>query len=270
MAELPGRKAQPNLQAPKEGTGSKGASSDAVVVDAPTSSEVLQTHEQLNQEEQLVLQSKFEEMRQKRELELQKGKPKKIEQVNVGDLKFAIDEKKAGLPERIKKLPKDHPVRVLYEKGFNQKNQQHGKGTGIAYKKGLNRKAVKELSFLLAGIVLIVALVWGVYKLQQQYQADSEETKQLILTKIKEKNYTPEHPKLAKEFQALYWSKWLSDLKKLLDFIDGLGTNYEVFDGNPEPGSYTEYIKRHNKPFNQAEALEWYAREIRKPSWVQK
>ncbi len=265
MAELLGRVAQSNLQ-PPAGEGGK-AGQPVVVVNAPTAEEVVAVHEQLNAEEQLVLQGKLDEMRVKREQELKKGKPKKVEQVNVGELKFVVEEKKAGLPERIKKLPKDHPVRILYEKGFKQKAQEERKRLRTK-RRMMDPKALKELIVIVSILVLIVVLVGGVYKGNQSYQSDMDQTRQAILLKIKEKNYRPDHPTLKKEFTELFHSQWLPDLKKLLSFIDGLSINYAVFDGNPEPGSYTEYIKRHRKPFNQADAMEWYAREIRKPSWV--
>lgn len=233
----------------------------------PSVQQVQAMHEELMLQEQLVLQSKLEDVRQKREQELSKGKPKKIEKINVEDLKFAREERKSGLPERIRKLPKDHPVRILYEKGFNQRQERKNKYT-LYSQSGLDMQNIRELLKILIVMVLIVAAVGGIFYESQKYQANTNETRQQILNAIKEKSYSPDHPKVAQKFNELFRSNWLPDLLKLLDFINGLGVNLEAFDGNPEPGSYTEYIKRHNKPFDQAEAMEWYAREMRKPSWL--
>ncbi|MEO5330738.1 MAG: hypothetical protein H7839_01835 [Magnetococcus sp. YQC-5] len=252
---------------PRQNT-SSGQHLNAGTSAAPPSVEQVQAmHEELMLQEQLVLQSKLEEVRQKREQELTKGKPKKIEKINVEDLKFAREERKVGLPERIRKLPKDHPVRVLYEKGFNQRQERKHKYT-LYRQTGIDLQDIREILRILIVMILIVAAVGGIFYESQKYQANTNETRQQILNTIKEKSYSPEHPKIAKKFNELYWSNWLPDLLKLLDFINGLGVNLEAFDGNPEPGSYTEYIKRHNKPFDQAEAMEWYAREMRKPSWM--
>ncbi|MBF0294337.1 MAG: hypothetical protein HQL96_04040 [Magnetococcales bacterium] len=266
MAELPGKQAHPGLQDPKGRSGGKEAQPELTL----EADQITQLHSQLLEEEQLVMQTKLEQQRLKREQELQKGKPKKIEKIDVASLKFAKEERRGGLPDRIRKLPKDHPLRVLFEKGLKQQSKtmrSSGQGRAQSWTRE-DTDNLKDTLKVLSILILLVGLIAGLYYGSQQYQSTTGETRQKILAAIKEKNYRPDHPKVDKEFKALYWSNWLPDLQKLLDFINGLGMNYEVFDGNPEPGSYTDYIKRHNKPFNQADALEWYAREIRKPSWV--
>lgn len=269
MAELPGRRTQSNVQIPAgEKHPTPKGSQPEVGVEVPTHDQLQALHEELIQQDQLAVQTKLEEVRQKREQELQKGKPKKIEKINIEDLKFAKEERRGGLPERIRKLPKDHPVRVLYERGFKQKSERFKRRNIHGNDSLVLKEALIEISKIVLWLLLILGVAGGIYRGTQKYKTDTEDTRQKILLIIKEKNYSPDHPKVSKAFKELYWSNWLPDLKKLLAFINSLNVNFEVFDGNPEPGSYTEYIKRHNKPFNQSEAMEWYAREIRKPAWV--
>ncbi|MBF0272367.1 MAG: hypothetical protein HQL98_09925 [Magnetococcales bacterium] len=273
MADLPGRRAQLEKQAQQAqkaqaSAAERNAPGTAPGEAAPPSPDQVDAMlDQIRHEEDIVLAGKLEVVRKKREQELQRGKPKTIEKINIEDLKFTREEKKAGLPDRIRKLPKDHPVRVLYEKGYKQK------GPGIPTRPAFHEDTGLDLKQTLGSILkplgavlLIVGMIAGVYYGSQRYQAGKEETRNQILMVLKDKNYHPDHPKLEKEFKALYWSNWLPDLQRLLNFVEGLGINYEAFDGNPEPGSYVDYIQRHNKPFNQAEAMEWYAREMRKPS----
>ncbi|MBF0191378.1 MAG: hypothetical protein HQL99_09635 [Magnetococcales bacterium] len=272
MADLPGRRAQLEKQAQQAqkaqaNAAEKNAPGAPGEAAPPSQAQVDAMLNDIRHEEDIVLAGKLEVVRKKREQELQRGKPKTIEKINIEDLKFAREEKKSGLPERIRKLPKDHPVRVLYEKGYKQK------GPGIPTRptfhedNGLDLKqAIRAIITPLAVLLVVAGIIGGFYYGSQRYQSGKDEARNQILMIIKEKNYHPDHPKLQKEFKALYWSNWLPDLNKLLSFVEGLGINYEAFDGNPEPGSYMDYIQRHNKPFNQTEAMEWYAREMRKPS----
>ncbi|MBF0429083.1 MAG: hypothetical protein HQL94_09195 [Magnetococcales bacterium] len=254
MAELPKKIKKPKTQ----------ASTDTAFVE-PSVEEVELLQEQLIKDEEIILAGRLEELKKIKEIEQLSGKPKKIEKVNIDDLKFTTEERKVGLPDHIKKLPKDHAVRVLYEKGF--------KVAPKPVKRFRSRRetfAIKEVLIDLVkyfGLTILIFLVLGggFYGVQQ-YQDGVADLRLKILNSIKEQKFSPTHPRVAKEFNKLYWSNWQPDLKKLLDYVDGLGVNYEAFDGNPEPGSYVDYIKRHNKPFNKADALEWYAREMRKPT----
>ncbi|MBF0342153.1 MAG: hypothetical protein HQL95_14505 [Magnetococcales bacterium] len=273
MVDLPGKRAQLEKQAQKakasaeEKSPSPGATAPGEVA-PPTPGQVNALHESLRGEEEIVLAGKLEQLRKKREQELQRGKPKTIEKVDITQLKFAREERKSGLPERIRKLPKDHPVRQLYEKGFKQKGIQVSRGAHETYEEeGLDIKETARTVLKPVGILLlVVGLLVGLYQGAQRYHAGTEDTRHEILALLKEKNYRPDHPKLEKDFKALYSSNWLPDLQRLLNIVQGLSFNYDSLDVNPEPGSYMDYIKRHNKPFNQTDAMEWYAREIRKPS----
>ncbi|MBF0627145.1 MAG: hypothetical protein HQL91_02890 [Magnetococcales bacterium] len=268
MVDLPGRRAQLEKQAQQANAAAENKKTAAVPeVAPPTPGQVESLHDQLRHEEDIVLAGRLEEVRKKREQELQRGKPKTTEKVDIATLKFAREEKKSGLPERIRKLPKDHPVRVMYEKGYKQKGISVRRDSHVYVEDSLSfgdmlRQIGKPLGYLL----LVGAIIAGFYYGSQRYESGAVETRNEILITIKAKNYRPDHPLLAKEFNTLYWSNWLPDLQRLLSHVRNLGVNYDAYDSNPEPGSYLEYIKRYNRPFNQAEAMEWYAKEIRKPS----
>ncbi|MBF0429082.1 MAG: hypothetical protein HQL94_09190 [Magnetococcales bacterium] len=232
----------------------------------PSAGQVEALQEQLIKEEEIILAGKLEELQKKKEIQQQRSKSQKVEKIDINELKFVTEERRIGLPDRIKKLPKDHPVRVLYEKGFKVAPQPRAKRSrfradGVAFKEAL-KDISKPLGFILLAFLVLGGGFYGV----QQYQDGAADIRLKILNSIKEQKFSPNHPKVEKEFKQLYWSNWLPDLKKLLNHIEGLGVNYEVFDANPEPGSYVDYIKRHNKPFNKADAMEWYAREMRKPT----
>ncbi|MBF0212345.1 MAG: hypothetical protein HQM00_02135 [Magnetococcales bacterium] len=268
MVDLPGRRAQLERQAQKASTSADGKNAPPPADQAPpTPDQVEAMLSEMRHEEDVVLAGRLEQVRKKREQELQRGKPKTIEKIDISQLKFAKEEKKSGLPDNIRKLPKDHPVRVLYEKGYKNRGLMVPSRSIHYESEGLNFvEAMTTLLKPLGVILLIVGIVGGLYYGSLQYQEGAKETRHQILTIIKEKNYHPDHPLVEKEFKALYRSNWLPDLQRLLDFVQKLSVNYDAFDGNPEPGSYMDYIERHNKPFNQTEAMEWYAREIRKPS----
>lgn len=265
MVDLPGRRAQLEKQAQKAKAQTEDKPPPGQL--PPTVEQVELMHDQLRHEEEIVLAGRLEEVRKKREQELQRGKSKPVEKVDISQLKFAKEEKKSGLPENIRRLPKDHPIRVMYEKGYKQKGLVvPNRHVDYSQDRLTFWDAMRSIARPLGILLLVVAVVAGFYYGSQSYQSGAEDTRNQILSVIKSKNYRPDHPKIAKEFKALYWSNWLPDLYRLLDLVTGLGMNDDLLETNPEPGSYLEYIKRHNLPFDQTEAMEWYAREMRKPT----
>ncbi|GAB0056767.1 hypothetical protein SIID45300_01079 [Candidatus Magnetaquicoccaceae bacterium FCR-1] len=276
MTDLPGKRAMLEKQAQRaqqakaseeaeKTTRAAQASGQAVAGAPPTPAQLDAMQDQLQAEENIILAGKLEQQRKKREQELQRGKPKTIEKVNVEDLKFTREERKVELPERIRKLPKDHPVRLMYEKGFKEKGiRLPGSSYNVNADDTLDIKDTIQTVVKPALVIVVIILIFfGLWKGAQNYQSGAAETRQEIMALLREKQYTPDHPRLKKEFRELYWSNWLPDLQKLLRMIQSMGINPDALTANPEAGSYLEYIKRHNLPFNQTDALEWYSREIR-------
>ncbi|MBF0163872.1 MAG: hypothetical protein HQM01_05075 [Magnetococcales bacterium] len=276
MTDLPGKRAMLEKQAQRaqqakaseeEQKTARAAQASGQPVEGapPTPVQLSAMQEQLQVDENIVLAGKLEQQRKKREQELQRGKPKTIEKVNVEDLKFSREERKIELPERIRKLPKDHPVRQMYEKGFKEKGiHLPNSAYTVDSDDDLDIKdTIQTVVKPAIAILLIILVFFGLWKGVQNYQSGTEETRHEIMALLREKQYTPDHPRLKKEFRELYWSNWLPDLKRLLSMIQSMGVNPDSLTANPEPGSYLEYIKRHNIPFNQTDALEWYSREIR-------
>ncbi|MBF0417837.1 MAG: hypothetical protein HQL86_06275 [Magnetococcales bacterium] len=276
MTDLPGKRAMLEKQAQRaqqaktaeeEQKTARAAQATGQKVEGapPTPAQMEAMQNQLQSEENVVLAGKLEQQRKKREQELQRGKPKTIEKINVEDLKFTREERKVELPERIRKLPKDHPVRQMYEKGFKQKGiSLPNAAYAVDADDSLDIKDTMQTVVKPAIVIVVIILLFvGMWKGAQNYQSGTEETRHEIMALLHEKHYTPDHPRLKKEFRELYWSNWMPDLRKLLSLIQSLGVNPDSLTANPEPGNYLDYIKRHNLPFNQTEALEWYSREIR-------
>ncbi|MBF0439747.1 MAG: hypothetical protein HQL93_11580 [Magnetococcales bacterium] len=231
---------------------------------APNMDQLDSLHEQLREEERLVLAAKLEELQKKKELMRNRTPLKKNEMIKIEDLKFTTEARRFGLPERIKKLPKAHPVRVLFEKGFQQNPVAFKHSGTIQNEKFPFKRYAQEIVKHFAILALVILVLDGLFYLNQLYKDRVAETRQQILLTISEQKYTPSHPKLKSEFKQLYLSNWLPDLKKLLNHVQDLGVNYEVFSSNIEQGSYMDYIKRHHRPFNNREALEWHVREMRR------
>ncbi|HIJ84419.1 MAG TPA: hypothetical protein HPQ00_09475, partial [Magnetococcales bacterium] len=195
--------------------------------------------------------------------EVPKGKSKKKpeEKITLGLAPVVIEEKKAGLPDRIKKLPKNHPERVLYEKGY--KEREHKEWVEASKRR---RQAVRRVDkLLIAEVFVFVLAVGSLYYGILKYVDKVDYTRGEIIKVLKHKQYSLRDPKISDDFQYLHMVNWLPRLNDLFVKAKSLEFNYDTLDDNPEEGTYLDYIRRHKKPFDEREAMAWRIREVRKP-----
>ncbi|MBF0109590.1 MAG: hypothetical protein HQL76_10480 [Magnetococcales bacterium] len=241
--------------------GASAATKEKVALDELSFDQIRALEETRRNEEALRLQEEAERIRQQREEDAAKGKKKPVEKIPLEELHTVMEEKKAGLPERIKKLPKDHPERVLYEKGFRERRHKDWKEADMR-----QRRSVTTIDRLvIIELFVFVFAVGFLYYGALQYVVKVDETRDEILNVLKLKRYTLNDPKIADDFTDLYRTNWLPELKIKLGRARSLEFNFDSLEDNPEEGTYLDYIKRHNKPFDEREAMAWHIREVRKP-----
>ncbi|MBF0423696.1 MAG: hypothetical protein HQL73_11965 [Magnetococcales bacterium] len=239
----------------------KGGSGKAGLVEL-TFEQMRQLEEIRHKEEQARIQAEVDKVRQVREHEAASGKSKKpVEKIPLGEAPVVVEERKPGLPERIMKLPKDHPERILFEKGY--KEREHKDWRKPSHRR---RRSNQQLSrFLFGEILVFVTAVGTLYYGIFEYVGKLEETRSTIVQTLKQKHYVLSDPKIAEDFANLQGISWLPELRRLSDIARSLPFNYETLDENPEEGTYLDYIRRHNKPFDENEAMAWRVREVRHP-----
>ncbi|MBF0138888.1 MAG: hypothetical protein HQL74_01275 [Magnetococcales bacterium] len=245
-----------------EGATSKGSGGGKVALEELTFEQLRELEEKRRQEEKARIQAEVEKIRQVREQEGAKGKPKKpVEKIRLGEAPVVVEERKPGLPERIQKLPKDHPERILFEKGF--KERAHTEWRKAARRKRGCMSGVDN--FLIGEILIFILAVGALYYGIFQYANMLEDTRNSVLHTLKQKHYTLSDPKIAADFAHLHGISWLPELHRLDGIAKSLPFNLGTLDENPEEGTYLDYIKRHNKPFDENEAMAWRIREVRNP-----
>lgn len=245
-----------------KGAASKASGGGKVALEELTFEQLHELEEKRRQEETAHVQAEIEKIRLAHEQEAAKGKPKKpVEKIALGEAPVVVEERKPGLPERIQKLPKDHPERILFEKGY--KEREHAEWRKASRRKRGSLEGVD--SFLVGEILVFVLAVGALYYGIFQYVGMLEETRNLVLHTLKEKHYTLNDPKIAGDFANLHGVSWLPELHRLAGIAKSLPFNLSTLDSNPEEGTYLDYIKRHNKPFDENEAMAWRIREVRNP-----
>ncbi|MBF0444215.1 MAG: hypothetical protein HQL68_01395 [Magnetococcales bacterium] len=202
----------------------------------------------------------------KQKAEEPKKKKKKDEadsRIDVSELETETEARKGGLPEHIAALPKTHPIRIRWEKGFRQREdgtwyqlsedelQDH---IGISEEK---QRAFLLIPLIVIGILMVIGGNW--------YESRLTETRKEIIDTIKLKNIK-DRPETKEKLKKAYKSHWLPELTALLEEFKKVKRNFDVFSDNEESGSYIQYIKKHNKQFDADEAMQWRTRIIRKPS----
>lgn len=236
--------------------------SPSTVLEELTAAQVKELEASRHREEEARLHAEAEKIRQIREEEAQKGKKKVVEKISIEDAPVVMEEKKQGLPERIKKLPKDHPERILFEKGYNAR--QHKDGNKAIQRKRHFSPVISKMFIL--DVLIFLAAVGGLYYGAIRYAVAVDDTRDAIVKILKQKHYSINDPKISEDFLYLHTVNWLPKLYALYSTAKSLDINYDAFEDNPEEGTYLDYIRRHNKPFDEREAMVWRVREVRKPS----
>ncbi|MBF0453586.1 MAG: hypothetical protein HQL72_02070 [Magnetococcales bacterium] len=262
---LPGRAKQPIV---KQKTGGKPAEDDTTkdaIPAEPTFEEMKAMGKELKALQESGSREELQKIRLKKAQEEAKNKDKKSEEkIDLKDIKTEVEARKGGLPEHIAKLPKNHPIRLRWEKGFRQREDGtwYKPAEGFDYDGPLHLSQEKKQALYLIPVILLgIALVLG----GNWYADQLSEVRKEIVKTIKLKNIPKDDPKTKEKLDAAYKSHWLPELKALLTEIKKIRRNFSEFGDNPEPGTYLQYIKRHNKPFDAQEAMQWRSRVIRKP-----
>ncbi|MBF0462327.1 MAG: hypothetical protein HQL87_13145 [Magnetococcales bacterium] len=90
-----------------------------------------------------------------------------------------------------------------------------------------------------------------------------------IMHLIEKKGFDMEDPTVKALYVEASMTYWLPALDNLLNSLQHLPKKgievVETLPGNPEKGSYIEYIQRHDLSFDEKDALEWQTRSLRKP-----
>ena len=208
----------------------------------------------------------LKEIQKKKELKELSGKNTKVDQVDIDTIETVMEAKKGGLPDYMAALPPNHKIRLLWEEGYRAKPD------GTLYKavdldesqsaeqdSSANNKS--RMFFWGTIIVLEIIILFGCIVYNKRLVSIRQE-----IVKVVEKKGIPENdPTIVESYKKMHHINWLPDLADLLAAINRAPYNFSRFSDNPEPGSYLEYIKRHDKVLDAQEAMLWRAQVIRKP-----
>ena len=97
------------------------------------------------------------------------------------------------------------------------------------------------------------------------YRDTLQEKRASVMTIMKTKGFNLRDPEVRAAHRKAKMTLWLPDMDRLLVSLTGRPRKISAEDlvGNPEEGSYIEYIQRHDVPFDERDALEWQSRSMR-------
>lgn len=266
---LPGRAKQPEINQKAGNKASGDAKGGEEKLEELSFEQIQKMNEDLKKLQAGATQEELEKIRQAKEAgepvtKGKKKKKKKDDRVDLKDITTELEERKGGLPEHIAKLPKNHPIRMRWEKGFRQR--EDGTWFKPKPKKGFQdninlspdqERAFYILPLILIGVLLVVGGSWYINKLS--------DTRKEIIDTIRRKGLSQDNPDTKEKLKLAYESHWLPELTSLLKEFKKVRRSFSKFGDNPEPGSYLDHIKRHGKEFDPQAAMQWRSRIIRKP-----
>ncbi len=234
----------------------------------PSIEDIEELEEELQEELRAKNEQTLEEIRKKKDEDELLGKTKKVQKVDLSQIRPAgtKQQRKGGLPEHIAALPKDHPIRVKWEKGFRQRSDGSWAKTAQPTEDAPGRSLAewaKLVGISLGSILAVIALLKGVDSYRDSLQKKRDE----VVDVISKKGFALDDPEVRAVYIEANNSLWLPSIEKLVENLKRIPRKLlEPFAQNPEQGSYMDYIRRHGKPFDEREAIEWQTRMMRKPS----
>ncbi|MBF0585041.1 MAG: hypothetical protein HQL80_12525 [Magnetococcales bacterium] len=267
-SSLPGGSSLPSQGKPavasqNKSTGKSAPEVDEGKIEELSFGEIRELEKELAEQQKAKTQQELEAVRKKKEEDELSGKKKEVQKVSISEVKSSAKaSKRGGLPEHIAALPKDHPIRQRWEKGFRQRPD--GSWVKAAPPMDTGRTLEEWAKFLglwLAVILLLVSIARGTKVYRDTLQQKREE----VVDIITKKGLALDDPEIKATYMEAITTSWLPTLEKLLEAIRRVPRKFDMFPSNPEQGSYMEYIQRHGKQFDEREALEWQTRSLRRP-----
>ena len=266
---LPGAKAPASPKKSSKSGKPKGGPEDGedeAKIEELSFEEIKALEEEFIQLTQGKVRKELDDIKKKREEDELLGRERKVEeQVSLADIETAFESKKGGLPPHLAALPAEHPLRARFEQGFRRRpDGTWFKAVSDPEAKGRKRGAKKSSALVFWIIVVLILL--GMLAGLRSYNKALELKRSEIIALIKKKGLDLENPKIRQRYNLILVTNWIPDLERLLREIQRMPRNFDVFPDNVETGSYLEYIERHNLPFDEMDAQEWFTRSIRKPA----
>ena len=233
--------------------------------DLPSIEEIAELEEELMEQKRTKTKQELEAIRKKKEEDELLGKTKKVQKVDLSQIKpvAAKPSKQGGLPEHIAALPKDHPIRVRWEKGYRQRADGTWAETALPVQD--KHASLKGLIKFVVVTALISAVMVGVIQGIDAYREALNLKRGEVIDVITRKGYALDDPEVRPMYIEVRTTSWLPKLEEILKTLKKAPRKLLVpFVSNPEAGSYVDYIKRHGLPFDEREAIEWQTRSMRK------
>lgn len=271
---LPGARKDQNVQQRPGNASGSGEEEKEPVLEEFTFEQMKAMGGELKDLTEAAAREQIKKIQEQKELEAQleaegktkKKKKDKDDRINLSEIKTETEKRKGGLPDHIKALPPEHPIRQRWEKGFKQRED----GTWVksaellehedALAKEEKQRKMLIIPLLAMGIAIVVAGSW--------YSSQLSDTRKQIVSTIKSKGLSVQKPEVKEKVNRAYKTRWLPELDGLLEEFKQTRRSLAHFEDNQEKGSYMQHIKNSGKKFDPQEALEWRTREIRKPTDV--
>ncbi|MEO5364120.1 MAG: hypothetical protein H7838_10930 [Magnetococcus sp. DMHC-8] len=269
-SSLPGGSSLPSQGKPAVAAKNKPAQPVKEAVeeeDLPSIDEIAELEEELHEQQRAKTAQELEAIRKKKEEDELLGKTKKVQKVDLSQMQRpgTKQSKKGGLPEHIAALPKDHPIRLRWEKGYRQRPDGSWAKTALPIQES-GGSAKEWIKFVVVTVVILL-IAAGVMKGVDSYREALQKKRDEVIEIITKKGFSLDDPEVRAVYMDISTTAWLPKLEKALENLKRIPRKFvEQFVDNPEQGSYVDYIKRHGKPFDEREAIEWQTRSMRKPA----
>ena len=233
----------------------------------PTFKEIRTSEEEIRQGVRAKLERKLDGVRKQREKDALLGVGPPTDRIAIDAIKgVAMDTKRGDLPEEIAVLPAHHPTRIRWEKGYRQrKDGSWFRVSAPTVEERRRIRIVNELKSRFSMIFVLLVIILSPVAFSAYYN-EWTEVREKIFTSLENKGIPQDDPWILREHGVVSQVKWLPTLYKILEEVEKLPKSLSLFPGNPEPGSYLNYITKHNKKFDPEEAMDWDSRMMRKSS----
>lgn len=124
-------------------------------------------------------------------------------------------------------------------------------------------KRPKNWAKFIAMWLFILLMALGIARAGKLYRDTLQEKRGACLNMTIERGLDLTNLEVKALYAEVQLTNWLPRLNELCVSLEKMSARLgKRLPGNPESGSYLDYIKRHEKPFDEKEALEWQTRAV--------
>jgi hypothetical protein len=183
----------------------------------------IQREEILKKREEEDKSPKEKKKKESKKKKTKKNKKDKDDRIDLKDIQTEVEVRKGGLPEHIKKLPENHPLRVKWEKGYQERKDGAWEAGPDADNSAFMKRSMKQ-GVVYGSTILITA--FAIFLCYHWYWNNIEKTRNEIFNTIGYDIKLKNNKKVVVLKKRAQETEWLPKILAILQEVNKIKASY--------------------------------------------